>query len=146
MVLPFEQKIPESPNIMGKKQQSQEMDQVLLRVNDAITRLRILEERFLNLREKSQLTEENMLKSNKKMFGEFKSINEELALVKREVNDVKEKISLVIAEMRNYASKQDFRVLQKYIELWQPIQFVTREEVAKIVDDALEDQLAKKQG
>ena len=146
MAPPFEQKIPESPNIMGKKQQSQEMDQVLLRVNDAITRLRILEERFLNLREKSQLTEENMLKSNKKMFGEFKSINEDLALVKREVNDVKEKISLVIAEMRNYASKQDFRVLQKYIELWQPIQFVTREEVAKIVDDALEDQLAKKQG
>ena len=146
MALPFEQRVPESPNIMGKKQQSQEMDQVLLRVNDAITRLRILEERFLNLREKSQLTEENMLKSNKKMFGEFKSINEELALVKREVNDVKEKISLVIAEMRNYASKQDFRVLQKYIELWQPIQFVTREEVAKIVDDALEDQLAKKQG
>ena len=146
MALPFEQRVPESPNIMGKKQQSQEMDQVLLRVNDAITRLRILEERFLNLREKSQLTEENMLKSDKKMFGEFKSINEDLALVKREVNDVKEKISLVIAEMRNYASKQDFRVLQKYIELWQPIQFVTREEVAKIVDDALEDQLAKKQG
>ena len=146
MALPFEQKIPESQNLLGRKQQSPEMDQALLRVNDAITRLRILEERFLNLREKSQLTEENMLKSNKKMFGEFKSINEDLALVKREVNDVKEKISLVIAEMRNYASKQDFRVLQKYIELWQPIQFVTREEVAKIVDDALEDQLAKKQG
>ena len=146
MALPFEQKIPESQNLLGRKQQSPEMDQALLRVNDAITRLRILEERFLNLREKSQLTEENMLKSNKKMFSEFKSINEGLALVKREVNDVKEKISLVIAEMRNYASKQDFRVLQKYIELWQPIQFVTREEVAKIVDDALEDQLAKKQG
>ena len=146
MALPFEQKIPESQNLLGRKQQSPEMDQALLRVNDAITRLRILEERFLNLREKSQLTEENMLKSNKKMFSEFKSINEDLALVKREVNDIKEKISLVIAEMRNYASKQDFRVLQKYIELWQPIQFVTREEVAKIVDDALEDQLAKKQG
>ena len=43
--------------------------------------------------------------------------------------------------MQGMAKKDDVQVMKKYLELWEPIHFVTQEQVEKIVQDMLERKL-----
>ena len=47
-------------------------------------------------------------------------------------------MGLIIKELQSVARKEEVKVLEKYINLWNPIKFVTSNEVEQIVNDALE--------
>lgn len=105
------------------------MQPVATRVNDIATRLKILEERYSTLRKKSQLTEQNIIESDKSNFNEIRLIQENLLDVKRSVKNLTEKLSLLTDEITTFASQNDFTVLRRYVDFWQPLDFVTRKEV-----------------
>ncbi len=96
-------------------------------------RVRVLEERYNNLRRKSQLTEQNMLATNKKSITDIKALTTEIDDIKKEVDIIKSTIRQVIDELKKTAKREEVKVLSKYINLWEPIKFVTHEEVEKIV-------------
>jgi len=56
-------------------------------------------------------------------------LNDSLLDVKRTLKDVLEKISLLSDEITNFVHRSDFITLQRYVEFWEPIDFVTRKEV-----------------
>jgi len=96
-------------------------------------RLKLIEERYTNLRAKSQVAEQNMLSKNKTTFTEIRSLTIELTEVKKELQDVKDKIIHMISEMQSLAKKEQVDVLRKYVDLWSPLNFVTRNDVEEIV-------------
>ena len=49
------------------------------------------------------------------------------------------KINLLIKEITLSAKKEDVAVIKKYIEFWQPLNFVTPTQVEKIVREILEE-------
>lgn len=93
------------------------------------TRLKILEERYVTLRKKSQLSEQNIIEAEKEHFSEMQLLNENLLELKKTLKDVLEKISMLGDEVNNFAKKTDMITLQRYVEFWEPIDFVTRKEV-----------------
>ncbi|MBU1198204.1 MAG: hypothetical protein KKF46_07450 [Nanoarchaeota archaeon] len=107
-------------------------------VNSVAANLRILEERYSTLRSKSQVSEQNIIELEKELSTDIKSISEDVVDLKREVNDVKDKIRLISNEIKNLANKNDFKVIERYLDMWQPMNFVTRAEINKL--------LAEKQG
>lgn len=111
---------------------------VIMQLSGMNSRLRILEEGYINLRKKVQVSDQNMLSSNKKLAEEIKTINADVLDIKHEIADVKEKMLEVIKELKSCAKEEDVKVLEKYIELWQPLNFVTRNEVKKIVKEILD--------
>ncbi len=108
-------------------------------LNRVQSRLRLIEDTIENLRSKLQLTNENMLSADKNIRGEIKVIISDIDEVKRELEDIKEKIRLMVAEIKKYAKKEDVLALKKYIDLWQPLNFVTRTEVEKLIKEILEE-------
>lgn len=98
-------------------------------LNDVATRLKILEERYGTLRKKSQLTEQNIIESDKNNFNEIRLLQDNLLDVKKSVKDLAEKVSLLADEVSSFASKNEFKVLERYISFWEPMDFVTRKEV-----------------
>ena len=100
-------------------------------------RLRVLEGQYTNSRRRITVIGENMLSHGKKLNEEVDSVNEELTELKKAVEDMNEKMILIIKELRNSARKGDVEVLKKYINIWQPLNFVTRDQVDKIVKDAI---------
>lgn len=104
-------------------------------IADFSRRLKILEERYTNLKSRLQLIDQNMLLNNKKTTTDFKIINSDISELKNKVNDINEIINLIIKELKNTSSKEDVEVLQKYINLWEPVNFVTRKEVEKLIND-----------
>lgn len=112
-------------------------------LNDVLRRLRIVEERQINLRRNTQVTDQNMLEHNKKLSADIKMIDSELTEIKQNVFDLKNKLTMVIRELQSSAKKEDVQVIKKYLNLWQPMNFVTHDEIEKIVKEILEDTKGK---
>ncbi len=106
-------------------------------------RLRSLEEKYSNLERRSQVTEENMLSGNRKVKAEIKMGSEELSDLKAQVADVNEKIRAVVRELQGFARAEDVDVIRKYLNLIEPLGFVTQNEVDKLVKQAVEEALSE---
>jgi len=103
------------------------------------TRMRILEERYTNLRRKVDVIEQNMLTNNRNLNTEIKTINSEINEVRREVELIRTKIKQIIAELSGFARKDDVKVIEKYVNLIDPTKYVTEREVENIVKRILEE-------
>ena len=70
-------------------------------------RLRIIEERYTNLRTKQQVIEQNMLSRHKQVTTEIKTTNSDMHELKTEITEIKDKtflISLFLNELTKNSS------------------------------------------
>ncbi|MBS3133380.1 hypothetical protein J4470_04655 [Candidatus Woesearchaeota archaeon] len=102
-------------------------------------RSRILEERYSNLERRSQVVEENMLEHHKKISSEIRLLNDDVADVKKAISDLNEKIQYLVAELQEFARKDDVQVMKKYIDYWEPLNFVTQKQVEKTVREIIDE-------
>jgi len=58
--------------------------------------------------------------------------------IRKEIHEIKDKLILLIKELQSVARKEEVKVLEKYINLWSPIKFVTQNEVEQIINEILE--------
>jgi len=100
-------------------------------------RLGILEESFTNFRRALQLTEQNMLSKHRIFTTEVKTLTSDIDDMKKEIADIKETIINLVKELQSSAKRDELKVLEKYINLWNPIKFVTQNEVETMVKDFL---------
>lgn len=98
-------------------------------VSDLDRRLRTLEERYGNLRKKIQLTDQNLIESDRSFGKELRRFNEDLLEMKRSTADFDDKVLMFGSEMSNIAQKTDLKVIEKYLAMWNPGMFVTRKEL-----------------
>jgi len=124
-------KKPEAP-----KSASSEMTES---VSMVIRRLRVIESRFENVRKKLQFIEQNMLEANKKLQTEVKTTNLEVLELKSGMLELQSRIRMIVKEVQMRADKEDVDVLKKYLSYWEPIKFVTAEQVEQIVRRILEE-------
>lgn len=110
-------------------------------VAEAERRLRTIEERFSNLERRSQVTEENMLTSDRKIKSEIRLTSSDVSDVKAQIAELTEKIKEVIRELQGFARAEDVDVIRKYLNLIEPLGFVTQNEVERIVRQKVEEAL-----
>ena len=120
-------------NLFGKPKQPEPAKgpDVGMELTSINGRLRLMEERLNNLNRKIEIEESNKIESNKKLNVEFKTLNSEITELKRSIEKINETISIITRELPNLAAKDELDVLKKYIELWEPVNFVTRNELEK---------------
>jgi hypothetical protein len=106
-------------------------------------RLRLLEESFTNLRRVLQVTEQNMLGKNKMFATEIRTLTSDMGDIKQEIAEVKEKIIEVVKELKEAAKRDEVKVLEKYINFWNPVKFVTQNEVESLVKEIIKREKAK---
>ncbi len=107
-------------------------------------RLRLLEEGFTNIRGALQVTEQNMLGKNKVFATDLRTLMSDISDIKQEIAEIKEKILDVVKELQTSAKRDEVRVLQKYINYWNPVKFVTQNEVEAIVKEILKKEKSTK--
>lgn len=122
----------------SQRQEPFDISEITNDVNTVSRRLRLLEESFTNLRKFFQVTEENVIAKNKHFSAEIKTLVSDINEVRKEIIELKDKLFLVIRELQNVARKEDVKVLEKYINLWNPIKFVSQNEVEQIINEILE--------
>jgi hypothetical protein len=101
------------------------------------TRIRVSEERYSDLRRKLQLIEQNMLAHQKKVIGDFKNVQADVLEMKRSLRLIEDRVITAIKELQMTARKEDVDVLKRYVEMWDPLRFVSQEQVEKLIDEKL---------
>jgi len=101
-------------------------------------RLKMLEERLTNMRSKLQVTEQNMIQKNKVIFEEIRAYGLEITDVKKDIQELKEKILWVVKEIQDCAKREQVEMLKKYLDFWNPFKFVTKNDVDAIVRDVID--------
>tara|TARA_Y100000310_G_C20649026_1_gene798313 strand:- start:182 stop:631 length:450 start_codon:yes stop_codon:yes gene_type:complete len=102
-------------------------------------RLRIIEERSSNLQRRYMVGEQNMLSSNKKFNSEFKTINMDINELKKEISQIRIKTLQIIEELKKCARKEDVAMIKKYVDMWEPVNFVTRHEVERLIKEIIQE-------
>jgi predicted RNase H-like nuclease (RuvC/YqgF family) len=139
------QKSSGSSFTLFKQKEKNEPDPEIIQLhhdfNSLSRRIREQEDRLQNLRKKSLMIDSTILSQNKKYKQELKLLTSEIDSLKHMMDNLDNKMLLLIKELRMAARKDDVKVLQRYINIWEPINFVTRNEVEKITKDITEDMI-----
>ncbi len=106
---------------------------------EIMRRLRLLEERYSGLRKKSQFTEQNMLKDAKDLFVEIKTLNEAISELRSEMAVLNEKLLKLESEINSSVAKSELNTLAKYVDMWEPMQFLTRKQAEELLKDSSEN-------
>ncbi len=95
------------------------------------------------INDKLELIDHNSVKNNKDNFKEMKSIKSDIRDLKLEIKNIKEFNSKIIKQIRLMSSKDEVKKLEKYIDLWNPMDFVSRDEFNKLKDKFEESNIIK---
>lgn len=118
------------------------MDQNL--ILDMNSRIRILERKQRELKEKVLVINQNMLEEYRTLLSEIKNINQELKSIKDNTLKFQGTFKQIVKEMDSFAGKDQLKALEKYINLWNPFNFVTEEEVIAIINSKSSERKSKK--
>ena len=116
--------------LQASMQEGQEITQVIVDLNN---RVRVLENKYNLLGERLLIVNQNMIEEYKRLLREMKVINEEFREIRQEVFLTQDTTRNIVKEMELFAKKEQIKVLEKYIDLLNPMRFVTEEEVRNIV-------------
>src|SRR3989344_7013786 len=109
-------------------EQTYSQEGVFLDVNN---RVRDLEGKYNLLRDRVLIINNNMIDEYKKVMSEVKIINSDIREIKSDIFKIKENLKHMIKEFELFARQEDVKFLEKYINLWNPMNFVTEQEVIK---------------
>ncbi|MBW2992171.1 hypothetical protein KY345_03050 [Candidatus Woesearchaeota archaeon] len=112
-------------------------------INDLGRRLRILEEKFNNMDKKIKLNEENAIANIKRINTSIASFQDDVNDFRKHIKIDDERTELIIKELKLSAKKEDLAVLQRYIELWDPVKFATHTEIEKIIKEKIAEIMQK---
>lgn len=138
MVTAPEQQQQQKKGLFSHKQPSQHQEEFpTIDLGSLQRRLRSAEEAITNIRHIVQVTDENMLIKHRHFLTEFKTLTSDLNEVRQDLQDLREKLRLVMKEMQNVARKQDVQVIERYVNMWDPMKFVTHGELEMVVRDVV---------
>jgi chromosome segregation ATPase len=103
-------------------------------INVVNTRLTLLEDRYGTLRDQLKFSEKTLLDNRENMNKKVKILDEEMKDLNSELKELKDKVSSLQEEIKRAAKNEDVKVIDKYLELWEPLEFVTRAEVKKALE------------
>lgn len=119
---------------MPKKQTGEEFFQMMSKnISETGGRLRLLEERNDQLRQKFKIIDENLINKTTDLKESVEENNAKVEEIRREIKQLKESIEHMIKELDNVATHQELKVLEKYINMIDPTRFLTKEEVIRLI-------------
>ena len=97
-----------------------------------------LESKVNNLIRESNTIKNDFIRKTNELKKSSKTLNEDLLEFKHQHEKTLEKIDLIIKELKQTAGIEEVKTLKKYMELWNPLNFVTQRDVERILENKLE--------
>ncbi len=113
-------------------------------VNELNTRIRILEGKYNLTRERMLVINQNMLDHYKGTKVNVKTIEEDMVEIKDAINSLKNATKNILKELQLLARKDEVKVLEKYINMWNPLKLMTEDEVNELIEKRLKNVRSKK--
>ena len=98
-------------------------------------------ERQKNLESKIDISDEKIELLDHNVIKEFKSINQDMKHLRDEIHDIKEELEIIKefqSKVKNQfkimTTKDEVQKLERYIDLWNPMQFATHDQLLETKD------------
>ncbi len=98
-----------------------------------------LESKINSLRREFDLVKNNSTRAAQDTKQNLRTLNTEFTDLQHKVAKIEEKIDLIVSELKRTAGKEELDVLKKYIEFWNPMEFVTHKDLDKVVEQKVRD-------
>ena len=99
--------------------------------------VKALESKINNLLREVEVLKNDFSKKNTDLKKDAKMLNADLLELKRERDKTQQKMDLVIKELKQTAGLEEVMVLRKYMEFWNPLNFVTQRDLERVVESKL---------
>ena len=96
-----------------------------------------LESKLNNLLREVDLLKNDFIRKNQDVRKEVKALGEDMWAMKHEQTKTLEKMDLVIKELKQTAGMEEVQTIKKYLDLWNPLHFVTQRDVERVVEQSL---------
>jgi anion-transporting ArsA/GET3 family ATPase len=105
--------------------------EVVQALNDLGSTVNVLEDRYRTLRKKIKVTDEALMTSERSMNKELSVVSEDLAELKAKITKLSELLGQAFQDSQNLVKRHEFLELKKYVEFWNPMDFVQKKEVTQ---------------
>ncbi len=99
-----------------------------------------LESKINNLLREVDILKNDFINRANKLNKDFKTLNEDMVELRHEQEKMDQKMVLIIKELKQTAGMEELMTLKKYVEFWNPLNFVTQKDLEKAVESRLEVQ------
>jgi len=96
-----------------------------------------VESKVNNLIREMNVLKNDFTRKASDLKNEVKVFNEDLLELKREQEKTMQNFNLVVKELKQTAGIEEVITLRKYIEFWNPMNFVTRRDLDRIMETKL---------
>lgn len=128
-----QQQKDERSSAQGDKKQDEQVMEVSRKISDLLSRLRLLEERYGNLRREHQMTSQNMIEHHQQLSKQQRKLSDQLLEAKRTIKELSDQIGIMKGELTDSAKSHQVLALERYIDLWQPLDFITRDQAQRMI-------------
>jgi|SRR3989344_5218792 len=102
-------------------------------MGDLIVKIRDIEDRQRNLKDRTFLIGQNLIEIREKTVEEMLEIKKDMEEIKEAVKKVNNFLEIVSKEFKNFARKDDVAILAKQAKMFQPLDFVKRNEIKSMI-------------
>ncbi len=131
---PFAQAPPPQPKHQSKE--NEEFLSLSRQISELLSRLRLMEERYANLRREHQTTSQNMIENHQSLTKQERRLGDQLLALKREMSEMNDQIKMMTGELSDTAKAHELKALEKYVDLWQPMDFLTRKQALELIQES----------
>lgn len=96
-----------------------------------------LESKVNNLVREVDLIKNDLLKKQNDFKKDLKNLNDEVLELQHQEAKTSEKMDLIIQEIKKTAGIEEVMTIKKYLELWNPMNFVTQRDLERAIDNRL---------
>lgn len=102
-------------------------------------RLKLIEDRIEALRGHLEVLDGSLIEKHKAVVDEIKETEGSIQGLRGDFDALKDLTERLAKRLEELASREEVKILERYISMWQPMNFVTRNEVATVVKNILVD-------
>jgi len=96
-----------------------------------------VESKVNNLIREMNVLKNDFVRKASDLKNEVKILNEDILELKREQEKTRQNFDLIIKELKQTAGIEEVTTLKKYIEFWNPMNFVTRRDLKRFMETEL---------
>lgn len=113
--------------------------QIMQNLNELSGTVNVLEDRYRILRKKIKVTDTNLLDAERSLNKEMRVLNEELVELKSKITKLSEKLGQAFEDSKNLVKRHEFLELKKYVDFWNPMDFITVKEARTMAQNLNKD-------